>query len=85
MGNHTVASGSHLIAELPNYDRAPEHADRKRDEANARLIAAAPAMLEALEHLVRFAEELCTDVNVSSHYPSVDGARAAIRAAKWGG
>lgn len=46
------------------------------------MIASRAALLEALERLVRFSEELCADVNVSSHYPSIDRARAAIHAAK---
>lgn len=45
---------------------------------NAALLAAAPDLLEACIALLRFNEELCQDVGVSTHYPSADRARAAI-------
>lgn len=35
---------------------------------------------EALERLVRFATELCQDVNVSAHQPSIERAQAALAA-----
>ena len=52
--------------------------------ANARLIAAAPDLLEACKRLLKFNAELCEDVGVSTHYPSADFARKAIEAAEGG-
>jgi hypothetical protein len=46
--------------------------------ANARLISAAPDLLDSCEALLRFNEELCEDVSVSTHYPGAERARAAI-------
>jgi hypothetical protein len=54
----------------------------REDTANAQLIAAAPELLDACRRLLKFNEELCADVNVSTHYPSADFARAAISKAK---
>jgi hypothetical protein len=51
-------------------------------EANARLIAAAPELLDACKRLLTFNEELAVDVGVSTHYPSADFARAAIAKAE---
>lgn len=50
--------------------------------ANAHLIAAAPELLEACRRLLKFNEELCQDVNVSTHYPSAEFAHAAIAKAE---
>ena len=58
--------------------------DEASDEANARLIAAAPELLEACRRLLKFNEELCADVKVSTHYPSSEFARAAIARADVG-
>jgi len=46
------------------------------------LLDAAPDLLEACRRLLKFNEELCVDVNVSTHYPSADFARAAIAKAE---
>ena len=35
-------------------------------------------LLEACKRLLKFNEELCADVGVSTHYPSADFARAVI-------
>jgi hypothetical protein len=39
-------------------------------------------LLDALKGLLRFNNELCMDVNVSTNYPSAQKARAAIEAAE---
>ncbi len=39
-------------------------------------------LLDACRRLLKFNEELCADVNVSTHYPSADFARAAIAKAE---
>lgn len=57
-------------------DRGPEA------EANARLIAAAPELLDACKRLLKFNEELCADIHVSEHYPSAELARTAIAKAE---
>lgn len=49
---------------------------------DARLIAASPELLDACKRLLKFNEELCADVNVSTHYPSADFARAVIAKAE---
>lgn len=70
-GNKRVASiGESTIGSL------------RESAANARLIAAAPDLLEACVRLLRFNEELCADMNVSTHYPSADYARKAIAKAE---
>lgn len=55
---------------------------RAEREANARLIAAAPELLEACKRLLTFNEELAVDIGVSAHYPSAGFARAAIAKAE---
>ena len=51
-------------------------------ENDARLISAAPDLLDACKALLKFNEELCQDVNVSIHYPSAEKARQAIAKAE---
>ncbi len=51
---------------------------------NARLIAAAPELLNACKALLKFNEELAADLNISKHYPSADAARSAIAKAEKG-
>jgi hypothetical protein len=51
-------------------------------EANMRLIAAAPELLEACKRLLKFNEELCQDTGVSTSYPSADSARKVIAKAE---
>lgn len=53
-------------------------------EGDARLISAAPDLLEACRALVRFNQELCADLGVSRHYPSAELARRAIAKASGG-
>jgi len=55
---------------------------RSVDAADARLIAAAPELLDACRRLLKFNEELCADVNVSTHYPSAEFARKVIAKAE---
>lgn len=50
--------------------------------ADVSLVLAAPKLLEAVKRLLKFNEELCQDVNVSTNYPSADFARAAIAEAE---
>jgi hypothetical protein len=52
--------------------------------ANARLMAAAPELLEACRRLLKFNEELSEEVGVSAHYPSSEFARKAIAKAEEG-
>jgi hypothetical protein len=58
----------------------PGHYDKQRDEANARLIAAAPALLDALRALV---EDPCVSGPGRSECPhqALEDARAALAAA----
>ena len=65
------------IARITNYDGALEHTDRARDEANAHLIVAAPALLEALEALMSV-----LDRGYEVTLLATDQARAAIAQAK---
>lgn len=67
--------------QLPKWILDAEITDSDEMEANARLIAAAPLMLEALEEIVGNA---CKNFEGSMDiYPeAIDVARAAIRAAK---
>ena len=37
---------------------------------------------KALAALLKFSEELCEDINVSKHYPSMDRARAILKEEK---
>lgn len=54
----------------------------QRSPADAAFICLAvnnhDALVEALERLLRFNEELCADVGVSKHYPSAEMARAVL-------
>lgn len=36
-------------------------------------------LLEALEKLVTFTEQLCEDINISKHYPSLERANRALK------
>ena len=56
------------------------HGDPEICEANARLIAAAPDLLDELETLVRYAQ----GADIPPHV-AVDRARAAIAKAEWRG
>ena len=86
------ASGAWYILAPKGPDaRSPSVAHVKQStiqpmEANARLIAAAPAMLEALEDLVSLAEHAMRDANRDGgEYDIAEdlkAARAALRAAK---
>lgn len=48
----------------------------------ARAVNAHDDLLEACRRLLKFNEELATDVGVSTHYPSADFARKAIAKAE---
>lgn len=51
--------------------------------ANARLIAAAPELLEALKELVEWAMDAATELDIPTHSPScISKARAAIAKAE---
>lgn len=54
------------------------------EEANARLIAAAPELLEALKALVEFADAVGKLTKYSPNPRDIDAARAAIRKAEEG-
>lgn len=57
--------------------------DTPRVAANARLIAAAPQLLGALEGLMEWEEEIAADLRQhTSPGPLLDAARSAIRAAR---
>jgi len=53
-------------------------------QANARLIAQAPALLEALRDLVEHGDRRCQDVDAEAFALAFDRAEAAIRAATGG-
>lgn len=48
-----ICAGSHIIALIPPEEEAREGEWSKEDKSNARLIAAAPEMLEALAEILR--------------------------------
>ena len=52
----------------------PTEAGRDQQEANARLIAAAPELLEALRGIMKLDEDLCSEGSIEA----LDKARAAI-------
>lgn len=52
--DHEIFSGTHMITAVINYDRANEHANRVRDQADAHLIAAAPELYAALNQIAEF-------------------------------
>ena len=70
-----------------NWDRdaAVKATQRKQREADARLIAAAPDLLEALEHLASYRLMAATDPGAELIMPALVKAKAAIRRAKEGG
>lgn len=72
-------SDNYIVAEI--CGGGSEHGF-EGDIANAHLIAAAPDLLAACEALLKFNEELCQDVNVSTHYPSAEKARNALAKAR---
>ena len=73
------AGGGELpISEIIGHAASPEAL------ADARLIAAAPDLLAALEQLLHFTTELCEEIKVSKHYPSCELARMTIAQAKGG-
>lgn len=77
-GNLVGSNGATVVvwgSGLTNAHRGPEA------EANARLISAAPALLEALTRLLRTAEDELYD---AEHAPGVRDARAAILQATGG-
>jgi hypothetical protein len=57
-----------------------ENRARTLRKENAALLHQRDALAEALTKLIRFTEELCEDVGVSKHYPSLDAARSALAA-----
>ena len=70
-----IRSGSYIVASLDNRRGLGE------PEANARLIAEAPAMLEALEELCRV-NELHDTVTNNEFIDAYNNAHMAIRKAK---
>jgi hypothetical protein len=89
--NGRLVAKVHLLGLLMDGESDGEHESLR--EANARLIAAAPALLEALERAEELLENLAEGWSVDGHKailalyrkdarPLADKARAAIRAAK---
>ena len=89
---HCAYCGEDFLLDTVTADQVGEHiqncpkhpiADYKAKIASlqSRLKAlekVAEKMAEALEKLVKFNEELCEDVGISTHYPSADNARKLI-------
>lgn len=87
MAEHTpgpwITNGYTIEQDMPKgvLTSVVAHAEDENNadwQANARLLAAAPELLEACRALLAFNEELCADVGVSKHYPSAERARKAI-------
>ena len=88
--NHTsgpwrIGDAGHTIFGPPTGEPAPQRiadlapVDRK---ANARLIAAAPEMLDALRELVEYLDDYCAEEDFDSD--TANAARAVIRKATGG-
>lgn len=58
---------------------------RSAFDAEAAREGAVKTLVEACERLLRFNEELCRDVNVSTNYPSAEFARNALISARAAG
>jgi len=65
---------NHWLASMDSFDGTPDHA------ANARLIAQAPAMLEALKEMVHRYEALCAMTKTAGGIADTNAARAILRA-----
>jgi len=72
-----IAGASEIVARIPGRASA-------RKEANARLIAAAPDLLEAVQNLLAWAEKVHAPGVTRINYSGMDAARAAITKATEG-
>ena len=77
---HGYGCGNDFIADL-NDGEYHEYYDRAEQEANARLIAAAPELLEALEELADLVDDLVDGIYRPDSF-TTQPARAAIAKAK---
>ena len=67
-----------IVARTTNHNAAPD----TEEAANARLIAAAPELLEALQCVTEFAAGFCEGFGLSPNAGPISAARAAIAKAK---
>lgn len=73
-----IGDAGHTVFGPPNGNPSPETVARNLSRANARLIAAAPDLLAALEDANRMARNLLTDSQLDARHPTGATVRASL-------
>lgn len=83
VGNESVLGADGImVADCSIFTARNHRRNPAINQANARLIAAAPDLLEALIDAVAIMERMNTLRHLDSQFPTLDGARAAIAKAR---